>query len=122
MRAEPPTFHVLLTKAEAEHLQNALDLYSRLQMGQMWIIADYVDPAQEGVEGRLAFTEKLRELQPLITGDPRPGVSRYPSTRNFERGEQVRDLFEHVRYARTRDPFAVPLRYDPQKVTEVLSD
>ena len=119
---EAPTFTVQLTKTEAEHLQNALDLYSRLQMGQAWIIADYVDPSQQGADGRLAFKEKLQEVQILITGDPRPGVSRYPTERNLQRGELVRDLFEHVRYARTRDRFAVPLRYDPSKVTEVQPD
>lgn len=122
MRREPPAFQVLLTKTEAEYVQNALDMYSRLQMGQAWIIADYVDPEQNDVDGRLAFKEKLQEVQALITGDARPGVSRYPTERNLQRGELVRDLFEHLRYARTHDRYASPLRYDPQKVREVQAD
>ncbi|SEI67837.1 hypothetical protein SAMN04488058_101319 [Deinococcus reticulitermitis] len=111
-------YAVKLTAQEADHLQRALDLYSRLQMGQAWIIADYVDPAQSDIDGRLAFKDKLRELQPLITGDPRPGISRYPTERHRERGELVRDLFEHIRYARTGDPFCVPLAHNPGKVSK----
>lgn len=113
-----PADHYLLTLSAEQLavLRDALEVYTRLQMGQTWTVADHVDRADMGAEGKLALQAALRPAQFLITGDYAPGVSRFPTDRARERFRVGDRVYEHVRYALVPDPFVRPLAYDPRLV------
>lgn len=113
-----PTTTVRLTPDEALLVERALDLYSRLQMGQLPEVASHTRRADMTVEGRLAFQDALRDLNHHVTGLPtRPHASRYPDEYARTTGEIAIRLFEHLRYARTADRYSQPLAFDVTLVT-----
>lgn len=107
-----------LTADEALLVERALDLYSRLQMGQLPEVAGHTRRADMTVEGRLTFQDALRDLNHHVTGLPtRPHASRYPDEQARATGESAIRLFEHLRYARTADRYSEPLGFDVTLVT-----
>jgi hypothetical protein len=88
-----PSFNIKVSAKQADIIVRALDLYSRVQMGQLKDVA-YV--ATEKLNSELA--QELKRLEPLITGLPHNAYHGIFSPQIPQRAKIAWDIQQAIRH------------------------